>query len=362
MPLWLRGWFYDKTFRPSKKDLRRIALIAPFDISYFRIVGWNNSRQFVRELWQYRRNMKSRTWSSLTKWYPRAIYLWYYYQLFWWAKYCSCSQELLLWPDRSLIPELFLRYIIEIDNLIDHPGGRRLLARPAMLFNTPSVKGILDELLAHIQNTSLNNQQKRLIYHQVWVFRKNCLAVCSLASDPSSANSKSVQAAKEFTVMNLFGTWVTLLDQLYRAAPGEISHEELAGSSRAILEQVNMAAQMLDDMLDFPLDYREEVSNLFHELLKETPSELDAASRYVVDVRWKFLDWIWARENLPCTCRRAAQEVNRYLQKALAASVNQAPKVNLTAELCRMIQIWSGYALGGLFDIPEEESMLVPEG
>ena len=81
--------------------------------------------------------------------YSLPVILWYYYLLFWCAEYCGVLPELLKHPDRSLIPELFIRYIVEIDLIIDRKDSKEYLIND-LPFVKRKCSSILKELLLQI--------------------------------------------------------------------------------------------------------------------------------------------------------------------------------------------------------------------
>jgi hypothetical protein len=135
----------------------------------------------------------------------------------------------------------------------------------------------------------------------------------------------------------MFSVWAAILNHVYC-----VKSSNLAQSCEEILANIAMAIQVLDDMLDLPVDYQEKIDNLFYEFLKETPDELERAIQHIGFTSWKHLDWRWAKMNLPLTCAFAIKCIDEYLERAIRIS----PKLEMTNQLCEMVKGWSKNALG----------------
>lgn len=345
----LRSRLFALGSQVKNRGLKEVPCFALSDVLRIPKIGflqghvWKICYRFFRQFPQYKKSLRYETTFCLTTFYPRSVYLLYYYLLFWWADYCDAWKHLLEVPDRSLIAELFIRYIVEIDAHIDCPEGADLLEEPVLIKNDVAARRFLKELLMHIGKSGTLPEHKREICHRIWSYRNECLAVCRNRSSQSGlgSNLEEVLAKKEATVGGLFRIWASLLCTLY--CDGIRSH--CADSSREILASVGMAIQVIDDMLDLPVDYASDVDNIVYELLKETPEELAVAEDHLHSTSWEHLDWVWAGRNLPRTWKRAADLLNDYLGHI--KKVSQKPEA--TSELCAMISTvgrahkWSFY-------------------
>ncbi len=221
--------------------------------------------------------------------------------------------------------------------MIDHHGGKTLINEIALVKNSLSVKCFLNELLTHIQTSGMSPRTKKALCNRIWTFRQNSITACKESFNKPDHQLKDILLEKEKTGGDLFRVWAELLEQVY-----PVKSSETAKSAGQIIGNVAMAIQVLDDMLDLPVDYPENVSNIFYELLKENPGELEIAVRHIGQIYWKHLDWKWAKDNLPVTCMNAAKLVKQYLECAIRASL----KSEMTGELCRIVTVWSQNALG----------------
>jgi len=306
-----------------------VPLVTLADVALASKLDWKRSLRFIRQFHQYRQNLKRTSWSCLTSFYPRANYMTYYYLLFWWADYCNVHTELLAKPDRSLIAELFFRYIVEIDRLIDTPEGSTLLKMPSLIKANPTVDNLLKEIFNHVEDLNLPTSAKRKLFQEMWKYRHECLIVCRRAANRSSVDLEAVLRVKQKTSGGLFRVWVSLLSSLYcDGLP-----QKLVENSQKILSEASMAMQVFEDMLDFPEDYAAETLNIFHEILKRNPSELVAAKAHLKQIWWQHLDFTWAQQHLPVSYQAAIDLSNHYLQNASYASLNPG----MTADLCKLI-------------------------
>lgn len=319
--------------------MEKVPRFALSDLARIPLIGWKRSYEFVSLFKQYQRSLRGNTWSCLTSVCPRCTYSLYYYLLFWWGEYCGVlDSRLLTKPDLSLIGELFMRYFIEIDSRIDCPKGASLLRNPSLIKNDPTICGLQKEILKHIWATDLPRECKRDVSRKICEYRRGCLSICREAATQPDLDLAGVLHLKEMTVGSLWELWANLLGMLYceGVSPQHIN------TSQQIVRNAGMALQVMDDMLDLPIDYASDVHNIFYHLLKETPVELRAAIAHLSHISWKHLDWAWARQNLPTTCKKAAHLIRRYLGHIAEASL----RPDATSEVCRVIGSLSRNALG----------------
>ena len=336
-PLGVRRRLFAYFFRAKKdRGLKEVPRFAFSDVALIPKIGWKKSLRLCEDFQQYRQNLRCETWSCLTKIYSRSVYLLYYYLLFWWAKYCNVWKRLVAMPDRSLIAELFIRYIVKIDSLIDKPGGVHLLQEPSFIEADPDVRDLLQEMLSHIQKSDIILESKVELCGRISSYMGRCLAICWNAANQSNFGLSDVLQEKEETVGGLFRVWAALLCILYDVP------DPPAKSSQEIMHYAGMAMQVFDDMLDLSEDYKANVHNIFYELLRENPDEWIRAVKHIYPLSWKHLDGIWAQQNLPETYKRAINQVNDYLTKIDEAS--RKPKA--TDELCRVIRNMSRHVVG----------------
>jgi hypothetical protein len=97
-----------------------------------------------------------------------------------------------------------------------------------------------------------------------------------------------------------------------------------------------MAIQIIDDMLDSPIDHRDDVHNIFLHLLGGFPDELEAAANHFKQLPYNHLDWVWANQHLPNTCRKTVEMIARYAEKAYALSEDKS----MILELYEIVLDW----------------------
>jgi len=328
----IRRILINLNFQPAKKNLCDFPIFTLLDVVRFPTVSLlrNHPERYFEFLVRFRRyksNLHDRSWSSLTQIYSRSISLWYYYLLFWWAEYCGVLTDLLEHPEYSLIPEVFIRYIVEIDSIIDSKSGKEYISN-----NIPLIKikcrSTLKELLVLLGEYHDSDLYRRYA-NKIWTFRKNCLSATRQEQILDKSNFTELLVCKNQTAGELFRVWSGLLCDLYHVE----KHKEI---SREIFGWFSMGIQVIDDILDSPVDYRDGVSNIFISLLYKTPEELDIASEYFRSFPGEYLDWVWANKHLPKTCQKASELMTKYINAIMSNSENPI----LTTELCELIRGW----------------------
>jgi hypothetical protein len=290
----------------------------------------------------YRKNITTPAWSTLAHIYHRPLVLWYCYSLFWWAEYCGVLPELLKAPDRALVAELFTRYIVKIDAVIDEEGGKRYLFGDLGSLKQES-SGLLKELLGHM-NKYCSLPQRRKISDIIWKFRKSSLTASKHIEDHPGAGFDTLIEYKNRTAGDLSRSWLDMLCVVYPV-------EMRAKDAREIFGSLAMAIQVIDDILDSPFDYRNHVSNIFIGLLEGTPDEYQAARAHFENCPSNYLDWIWANKHLPDTCNRAVALINSYINVISEISADPA----MTSELCASLEGWK--LLGPTHGKPGEKTL-----
>lgn len=340
IPIKLRAKILEAGARVDKRSLQEIPIFTFLDFFRFRLMGWKNSVWLMADIHQYRYSLGEPEWKCLTVFYPRPTYMLYYYLLFWWADYTGVHDILVEKPEKSLVAELFIRYIIEIDAVIDDPMQADKLNEPEKLKRAPAVSMILNQLLSHVQALDIPHRNKRSLCRYIWHYREDSLSICQNALRRKTNTFSSVFNDKDQTAGVLFQTWAKILCLLYL---NEVSSEP-ARSSQEILQKTGMAIQVVDDMMDLPKDHAANVSNLFFELLKETPLELLKAEELLGWIQWQHLDVTWARGNLPVTCAKAARLMDNILEQIKNASINPGR----SGELIQMMSLFSRLGFGPL--------------
>jgi len=337
-PAPIRNWLFSLGFKARHQNLAEVPPISFIDVGLIPRLGWKGYIHFFRNFEAYRKNLKDKDWSCLTHCYPRSYYLLYYFFLFWWADYCNVLIDVVQSPERSLVAELFFRYIMEVDRLVDDPkGGKRMLMDPSRLKRNSEASGYLSAFLERLLQTEKQLDIKRQICDRFWRYRRDSLTICQDTLRPD-AGLKEILWCKEITVGGLFHTWSSILGRLYCPQSSQL----LVENAGVVLSNACMAMQVYEDLLDLPEDFRGQILNIFHEILKLHPEELRMCSEYVDRVPWQHLDGIWARQNLPASCRMAQEWVDHYRMQAFDVSLIQEKAMGL----CQMIGKVNSHPIG----------------
>lgn len=334
----IRSWIFSLGFKARQHNLADTPRVSIIDIGLILKLGWKRYKHFIGNFEIYRKNMKDKDWSCLTYCYPRSYYHLYYFLLFWWADYCNVSIDVIRSPERSLVAELFFRYVMEVDRLVDDPGqGSSILMEPSRIKRNPEVSVYLDTFFTHLIRTENRQDVRRQICESFWEYRKSCLVICQATLRPD-AGLKEILLCKEMTVGGLFYTWSSILGRLYCPA----SSWALVDNAGRILSKACMALQVYEDLLDLPEDVRGQIMNIFHEILKLHPAELEICKDYVGKMPWQHLDGIWARQNLPASHAMVQSLVNQYLTVFLEGNLRREKAM----ELCQMLGKVNSHPIG----------------
>jgi len=314
----IRNRIFSLGFQAQKHSLSEAPRFSLIDVGLVPKLGWKRSVKFFRNFEAYRNNISDKNWSCLTSFYPRSYYLFYYYLLFWWADYCNVLRDIVESPKPSLVAELFFRYIVEVDRVIDDSmNGNKMLMNPSLIKRNPEISWYLSAFLNYLGQTDNRSQIKRQICKSFWNYRNKCLIACQDTHLRSDAGLEQILLCKQITVEGLFLNWSSILGRLYCPA----SSQNLVENAGIVLSKACMAMQIHEDQLDFPADFRGGILNIFHEILKIHPQELRICKAYVDTIPWQHLDGIWARQNLPASCNMAQELVHRYLKVSLEESL-----------------------------------------
>ncbi len=204
----IRSNVFSLGLKVRNQSLNEIPLISPADIGMVALVGWNRSIDFFKSFKVYRKNLDDINWSCLTSFYPRSYYILYYYLLFWWAEYCNLLPDMVHSPERSLLAELFFRYIVEVDKIIDEPhNGIRMLMNPSLIKKNTEAAVWLGTFFSYLNRTVDQTDIRREICGNFWTYRNECLIACQNAQVPSGDGLQQILLCKQITVGGLFRTW-----------------------------------------------------------------------------------------------------------------------------------------------------------
>ena len=186
----------------------------------------------------------------------------------------------------------------------------------------------MNELLRYM-NKYCSLPQRRNISDIIWNYRRSSLTASKYIENFPNAGFDTLMRYKNLTAGDLSRVWVDILCKTY---PVKMRAE----SAREIFGSLSMAIQVIDDMLDSPVDYRNDVSNIFIGLLKETSCEYNVAKVHFEDYSCNYLDWIWANKHLPNTCVRAVTLIKSYIN--VITEISAEPE--MASALCASIEDW----------------------
>ena len=320
----MRRWL----FHVPTKNIGTMRLFALADLPLllaFRPAVWFAN---VSRLHQYQNNLSERQWASLAEIYPRTLMWGYAYQLFFWGRYCSTLSEILSSPERSLLAEVFLRYICQIDVYIDSWDSQTVLQRaPIRVKNHPPVWAVAEAFCKRMASLAIPIQSKISIARLVASYRREALTVTQQWSSAEFYSLNDLIAYKERTVGKLMYSWSQILGKLYQPS------NELLEEVSKIFFNFAMALQFVDDLSDVGQDYRVNTQNLFLGIVTEDPEEWNILRAYLDNMTSPYMHWPWVRENIPRSYQMAKEIHKGYLQ---AMQTNKR-KPELTDELRFML-------------------------
>ena len=283
-------------FSVPSESIGRMPLISIADIPFICVFPFQ-WLDLVRKLAAFQRNLGSEDWLGLSAIYPR-IGMWAYaFCLFSWGEYCGQLQAILQNPEKSLVAEVFLRHVCQVDNHIDAFDSRSIwLNDPGYIKQLPEVSLTSQELCRLLKGPETTARVRNPIVKLINEYRRNALrAMQDWASSPETLDN--ILRVKCQTAGKLWYYWSSILGQLYGIA------SSLVSNASATFFNFGMIVQIVDDLADTPIDYRAKTHNLFIAIARETPTEWDALQRYLAECRQRFLGWPWVRDHLPMSYR-----------------------------------------------------------
>jgi hypothetical protein len=278
--------------RTPSKNLGQMSLFTLTDIPFFFAFQLDWIR-LVKKLAIYQRNLQLHDWLSLSAIYPR-IGMWtYVFCLFSWGEYCGQIENILRYPDNSIIAEVFLRHICQIDSYIDKFDSKNLwLIDVESIENSPNIRATWEEIRFHLRKSYITSDMQDDIFGSIEMYRQNALKAMQQWAN-SLDTYENILQVKYQTAGKLWYYWSCLLGKLYRASPSII------GDTNDIFFNFGMLVQIVDDLADTPVDYRVKTHNLFISIVKENPKEWDILQKKLTISNQQFLGWPWVREHLP---------------------------------------------------------------
>lgn len=312
LPLAIRAHLFRHFFQVDTERTLKSTRFTVQDVAFIPRVGLRESMRFFRDFRTYAGNFVIDDRGGIASFYSRAGSYLFYCLFFSWTDICNIRDEVVQQPDRSFIAELFIRYIFEIDQLIDSAEAE---LSPVVIKQNWQVKSALSRLIRLVRDRqiiALPSSAQNEVFREIAGYRRQSLHVYQSSARSNSQNLVSVLREKDSTVGGLLRTWARILCILY----GNRQPIRFCEESQTVMGHAGMAVQVTDDIMDFPLDLRTDTNNIFHEILKEHPEELNMAKRYAAEyTSWNHLDAIWAEQYLPLTFQRAVTLLQRYVSK-----------------------------------------------
>ncbi len=328
----LRTWM----FRVPTDNLGMMPLFTLIDLPFvaaFSPGAWYANARCLRV---FQEHLTTHQWASLSEIYPRNLMWIYVYLLFAWSRYCNCLSRILTEPDRCLPAEMFVRYICEIDRHVDSFDSRLLWKiNPRQLKNLPQARTVASALCAGVSQAKIDTLSKRRLIQTILQYRHDALKAMQCNAEKAEDNVAEVISNKENTAGKLWYVWSRILGYLYEI-PDCISED-----AAQIFLNFGMALQIIDDLSDAPADYAVCAENLFVAVAQTYPADWSRLQQHLATQPAPFLEWRWARNNLPDTYKAALDIYQSYLTK-IRIDAHQ-PKVTLY--LCHMLDRLR--ALGG---------------
>lgn len=306
-------WFY----RLSPHNIPQMPLFALVDLPIIAVLPRNLWMQHMRRLCIMQRHFTQRSYTGLASIYPRHHLITYLYMLFAWARYCEVLPKLLTEPDRNLLPEIFIRYICEIDHYLDQFDSRQLLQeQPQRAWRRAEARAIAHELCLGLELLALPPDLRWRFLRMVVVFRRVYFEEMRCSAAFQACDLTVMLRHKERTAGDLWRTWALLLGMLYEVP------NALADRAAGVMFAFGMMIQVLDDIADLPTDYRTATPNLFVTLIEQRPDELAALQAYLDTHSEAFLSVPWSRKHLSHAHEQVMSIYEQYAEQLLAAADN----------------------------------------
>lgn len=321
----LRYWL----FRIPSRNIARMPLVSILDLPFAVVLGPRLCLQTINLLRLLRQQLTLKDWSSLSEIYPRTVMWLYVYCVFLWARYCGVLAAIMAQPDKLVIGENFLRYICQIDNLIDtSPDKARLVGEADAIASNPGIQAVLDELQMHLRQLNVPVESRTVILDTIGQYQAEALRALQRSVWYPRSPLENVLTDKAQTAGNLLVIWTKILGHLYDVP------ENVSQHAAELFFNMSMAVQCLDDFGDVPVDYAENTQNLFIALVSEDAEEWLHLNNYLSIQTEKFLDWEWARVHLP----RSLEGINKLYHGYIQPLLNDNHRPDIALELYHTIE------------------------
>lgn len=292
------GRFYRrlKLFVSPSQNSAHMPLFATIDILILFFLPPKLWFELIKNLRTFQKNIKIEDWSSISEIYPRLVVWMYFFFLFSWGKYTNTLDLILKYPDKTIIAELFIRYIFAIDTYIDsHDSREELKKGVASIKNKPEVKILANELIESIHKLDISEKSKHCLLRLIAKFRSEGLFVFHKRAFYEEEDLNTVIMDKEKTAGSLWDSWSRILSELYQV-PTEIN-EAVA----AVFFNAGMILQVFDDIGDAIEDYKVRTHNIFLAVTREFPTEWRLFQEYVAEDKVAIIEFSWIEKHLPQT-------------------------------------------------------------
>ncbi len=321
----LRRWF----FKVPSHDIGHMPLFAAIDVAFIAALSPTVWLATVRSLAIYQRRLRLTQWPSLSDIYPRSLMWAYVYLLFWWARYCDVVEVVRACPDKSLLAEMFIRYVCAIDSYVDSFDSRRIWQEcPLSPQRLPQVREIARRMLACLCQIELPPSSRYQFLRLVGQYRRQARHAMH---DWAVAPPRSLPAlirAKERTAGDMWCWWGLLLGLLYDV------NGEVAKSCAENIFRFGMGLQVVDDITDMPVDSALNAQNLLLGMIWDRSEDARRVEDHLREKPNAMLDARWARNHIPDSFRAARELFHSYTAGLLA----DTRKPRLAAELYRTLE------------------------
>lgn len=278
--------------------------------------------KFIYNLADLQKNLKTKKWTGLGIVYPRFGVIAYVYYLLTWARYCDKTSEIISAPDKSLFAEVFLSYICQIDILIDQRDTMYIWESNNInrIKLAPNIQATASELARRINTLDIPRQRKALLIKQITNYRRSALEAMRLWASGTTQSIEDTLKHKEVTACYLLPQWSNLLSIVY-----DVPDITAQGVSDIFLN-FSFLVQIIDDVSDVAMDYRNNVQNIFTAIAQEHNLEWQKLKK-VINQNINSIGWDWVKNNMPDSYKRLKQLYSHYAEQLTAGK--QKPEITL---------------------------------
>jgi hypothetical protein len=327
----LQSLFQNRVLKLPSQNMAVMPLFSPVDLPMIVALSpklWWRTLQQLRVL---RHHLDEKQWASLDVIYPRPLMTAYVYLVLRCAEYGGFLDRLLREPQRAIIAEVFMRYICTIDVRLDSSDDhQQWFGGYHRLIQNQELKAVGAELCDRIAQLNLPLATRREILRLIVGFRRSYIHDTLRWMQQPSWELTTIIRDKEHTAGRLWVVWSSILFRVY-----EVEGDLLTAATRCFFN-VGMIIQVIDDLGDAPHDQRVAAHNLFIAFCRENMQEWVILKDHIDHNEEAFLNWKWARQNLPQSYARALALLDQYNDALLADHIQPVVTRALSSALERI--------------------------